>query len=205
MATTIHDPGDVVGERYEVVEFIGEGGMQEVYRASDKLLRRSVALKAPKNASAKKRFQRSAVFSARINHPNVAKTLDYFEAPERAYLIEECVDGKDLGRVLVEFFAFLDPYLAAMVFHHLARGIAASHHSDVIHRDLKPNNVMIVGGEYFGGVKITDFGIAKMAQEEIDEAVEGGDARSFESSRDRVRRYPLYGTGSHRREPTEGI
>ena len=61
-----------------------------------------------------------------------------------------------------------------MVFHHLAKGLAASHHADVMHRDLKPNNVMIAGGEYFRGVKITDFGIAKMAEEEIGEAVEGG-------------------------------
>ena len=179
----IYDPGDVAGDRYEIQEFIGEGGMQEVYRAVDQLLGRSVALKAPKNASATKRFQRSAIVSARINHQNVAKTLDYFEAPNRAYLVEELVIGKDLGRVLAEFFSFVDPYLAAMVFHQLARGIAASHHTDVIHRDLKPNNVMVVGGEYFSGVKITDFGIAKMAEEEIDEAVEGGDERSFESSR----------------------
>jgi eukaryotic-like serine/threonine-protein kinase len=178
---TIHNPGDLVGGRYEVIEFIDEGGMQEVYRATDQLLGRTVALKAPKNASAKKRFQRSAVVSARINHPNVARTLDYFETPERAYLIEELIDRKDLGCVLANFFAFLDPYLAAMVFHHLARGIAASHHADVIHRDLKPNNVMIVGGEFFRGVKITDFGIAKMAQEEIDEAIEGGE-ESFTSS-----------------------
>jgi serine/threonine-protein kinase len=179
----IHNPRDVAGDRYEIQEFIGEGGMQEVYRAVDQLLGRSVALKAPKNASGTKRFQRSAIVSARINHPNVAKTLDYFETPDRAYLIEELVVGKDLGRVLAEFFAFVDPYLAAMVFHHLARGIAASHHADVIHRDLKPNNVMVVGGEYFRGVKITDFGIAKMAEQEIDEAIQGGDERSFASSR----------------------
>jgi eukaryotic-like serine/threonine-protein kinase len=179
----VHDRGDVVGDRYGIEEFIGEGGMQEVYRAIDQLLGRSVALKAPKNASARKRFKRSAIISARINHPHVAKTLDYIEAADRAYLIEELVIGKDLSRVLAEFFAFVDPYLAAMVFHHLARGIAASHHADVIHRDLKPNNVMVVGAEYFKGVKITDFGIAKMAEQEIDEAVEGGDERSFASSR----------------------
>src|SRR5215467_8183899 len=112
----IHDPGDVVGDRYEIEEFIGEGGMQEVYRAGDQLLGRSVALKAPKNASATKRFQRSAIVSARINHPNVAKTLDYIETSHRAYLIEELVVGKDLGRVLADFFTFVDPYLAAMVF-----------------------------------------------------------------------------------------
>jgi eukaryotic-like serine/threonine-protein kinase len=180
--TGIHAPRDLVGDRYEIDQYIGEGGMQEVYRANDLLLRRQVALKAPKNPSARKRFERSAIVSARVNHPNVAKTLDYFETDIRPYLIEELIDGKDLGKILVGYFSYVDPYLAAMVLHHLARGLAASHHADVIHRDLKPNNVMIIGGEYFRGLKITDFGIAKMAQEEIDEAIEGGDERSFEAS-----------------------
>jgi serine/threonine protein kinase len=172
-----------VGGRYEVVGYIGEGGMQEVYHAKDLLLSRSVALKAPKNPSAKKRFQRSAIMSARVNHQNIARTLDYFDTEKRPYLVEELIEGKDLGKVLADVFSFVDPYLAAMVFHHLAKGLAASHHADVMHRDLKPNNVMIVGGEYFRGIKITDFGIAKMAEEEIGEAVEGGDEKSFASSR----------------------
>jgi serine/threonine-protein kinase len=172
--TGVHNAGDKVGDRYEVVGYIDEGGMQEVYHAKDLLLNRFVALKAPKNPSAKKRFQRSAIMSARVNHPNIAKTLDYFDTNERPYLIEEFIGGKDLGKILADVFPFIDPYLAAMTFHHLAKGLAASHHAGVMHRDLKPNNVMIVGGEYFRGVKITDFGIAKMAEEEIAEAVEGG-------------------------------
>jgi serine/threonine-protein kinase len=179
---TIHAEGDNVGDRYDVIGYIDEGGMQEVYHANDLLLGRSVALKAPKNPSAKKRFQRSAIMSARVNHPNVAKTLDYFETDERPYLIEELINGKDLGQIVTDVFPFVDPYLAAMVFHHLAKGLAASHHADVMHRDLKPNNVMIVGGDYFRGVKITDFGIAKMAEEEIGEAIEGGE-ESLSASR----------------------
>jgi eukaryotic-like serine/threonine-protein kinase len=172
--TGIHAAGENVGGRYEIVGFVGEGGMQEVYRAKDLLLGRTVALKAPKNPSAKKRFQRSAIMSASVNHPNIAKTLDYFDTTDRPYLIEEFIEGKDLGKILLGVFSFVDPYLAAMVFHHLAKGLAASHHAGVMHRDLKPNNVMIVGGEYFKGIKITDFGIAKMAEEEIGEAVERG-------------------------------
>jgi serine/threonine protein kinase len=172
---TLHKAGDVVGERYEVIRYVGEGGMQEVYEAKDLLLSRIVALKLPKNASAKKRFERSAVVSARVNHANVAKTLDYLEEGPRAYLIEEFIVGKDLSRVLKEDLSRLDPLMAARVFHRLAKGVAASHHAGVVHRDLKPSNIMAVGGERLNEVKITDFGIAKMAEEEIAEAVEGGD------------------------------
>jgi eukaryotic-like serine/threonine-protein kinase len=173
---TIHVAGDLVGERYEVLAYVGEGGMQEVYRAKDLLLSREIALKAPKNASAEKRFKRSAVVSARVNHVNVAKTLDYVSTPKRPYLIEEFVEGRDLGEILKSVYRVLDPHLVARVLHRLAKGVAASHHAGVVHRDLKPSNVMVVGGETFQEVKITDFGIAKMAEQEIDEAVKGGDA-----------------------------
>jgi serine/threonine-protein kinase len=172
---TLHRTGDLVGQRYEIVNYVGEGGMQEVYEAKDLLLSRTVALKAPKNASAAKRFKRSAVVSARVNHANVAKTLDYIEEAQRAYLIEEFIVGKDLSRVLKENFVRLDPLTAARVLHRLAKGVAASHHVGVVHRDLKPSNIMVVGGESLDELKITDFGIAKMAEEELAEAVEGGD------------------------------
>jgi serine/threonine protein kinase len=171
---TLHSTGDLVSERYEIIDYVGEGGMQEVYQAKDLLLSRTVALKAPKNASAAKRFKRSAVVSARVNHANVAKTLDYIEEAERGYLIEEFIVGKDLSRVLKENFTRLDPLMAARVLHRLAKGVAASHHVGVVHRDLKPSNVMAVGGESLDEVKITDFGIAKMAEEELAEAIEGG-------------------------------
>jgi eukaryotic-like serine/threonine-protein kinase len=170
-----HDSGDIVGDRYRVKRYVGEGGMQEVFKASDLLLSRDVALKVPKNESAMKRFKRSAIVSARVNHANVAKTLDYLEEGARAYLIEEYVVGKDLSRVLREYLPILDPLMAARVLHRLAKGLAASHHATVVHRDLKPSNIMVVGGEKFTEVKITDFGIAKMAEEELVEAVEGGE------------------------------
>jgi serine/threonine-protein kinase len=172
----IHVVGDVIGDRYEILAYVGEGGMQEVYRAKDLLLSREVALKVPKNASAKKRFKRSAVVSARVNHANVAKTLDYVSTPQRPYLIEEFIDGRDFGEILQVFYKALDPHLVARVLHRLAKGLAGSHHAGVVHRDLKPSNVMVVGGEMFKEVKITDFGIAKMAEQEIDEAAKGGDA-----------------------------
>jgi eukaryotic-like serine/threonine-protein kinase len=176
MSGLLHKIGDVIGDRYEIEGYVGAGGMQEVYRANDKLLSRAVALKAPKNKSAEKRFKRSAVVSARVNHANVAKTLDYLEIGNRSYLIEEFIDGVDLGQLVKEIMPILDPLLVARLFHHLAKGLAASHHADVVHRDLKPSNILAVGGELLADVKITDFGIAKLAAEELAEAVENGDS-----------------------------
>jgi eukaryotic-like serine/threonine-protein kinase len=167
----IHVQRDIVGERYAIIRFIGEGGMQEVYEAKDLSLARNVALKVPKNPSAMKRFNRSAVVSARVNHPNIAKTLDYLEEGENYYLIEELIVGKNLQEGLLQEVKILDPYLVAKIFHYLARGLAASHHAGVFHRDLKPDNVMIVGGFDLVQVKITDFGIAKMAEAEIANAL----------------------------------
>lgn len=166
--------GDVIQKRYEIINYVGEGGMQFVYAAKDCVLNRTVALKTPKNDSAKKRFRRSAIVAARVNHPNVAKTLDYLENNDHQYLIEEYIEGTNLDDALLKKSKHLDPYLAARVLHHLAKGLAASHHAGVIHRDLKPTNVMVTGGFQLNAIKITDFGIAKMADEEIAEAVEGG-------------------------------
>lgn len=170
-----HKTGDFVHHnRYEIINYIGEGGMQFVYAAKDHVLNRKVALKTPKNDSAKKRFQRSAIVAARVNHPNVAKTLDYLEDGQRQYLVEELIEGTDLDKALLKNTKYLDPYLAARIFHYLAKGLAASHHVGVIHRDLKPANVMVTGKFQLDSIQITDFGIAKMADEEIAEAVEGG-------------------------------
>jgi serine/threonine-protein kinase len=148
--------------------------MQEVYRAHDDMLKRMVALKVPQDARVARKFRQSAILSARVNHPNVAKTLDYFEDDERFYMVEEFIDGLDLKHVLARFKRS-DPHTAAHILHHLARGLAASHRAGVVHRDLKPSNIMVVGGLEFKGLKVTDFGIAKMAEHEVQQAVSGGE------------------------------
>ena len=145
IGTQIHAVDDLIDNRYEILGFIGEGGMQQVYRALDLVLRREVALKVPKNSSAQKRFKRSAVVSAKVNHPNVAKTLDYIETDLSPYLIEEFISGKDLKEGLLQQLGIVDPYLTAKILHHLAKGVAASHNAGVIHRDLKPSNIMFTG------------------------------------------------------------
>ncbi|WP_257228289.1 serine/threonine-protein kinase [Pseudomonas sp. NIBRBAC000502773] len=167
-------PGVLIGNRYEIERYLAEGGMQYVFIARDTYTDRKVALKTPKNKSAEKRFQRSAIVSAKVNHPNVAKTLDYLVFEERQFLVEELIYGLDMRAALLNDSAFIDPYLAAKVFHHLAKGVAAAHHVGVVHRDLKPTNIMVVGDYSFSEIKVTDFGIAKMAAEEMVAAVEGG-------------------------------
>lgn len=178
----IHHPDDIIDNRYQITQFVGEGGMQQVYCAKDSRLNRDVALKVPKNRSAEKRFKRSAIVSAKVNHPNVAKTLDYLETESNLYLIEEFITGNDLKEGVLQKLKVVDPYLTAKIFHYLAKGIAASHHAGVIHRDLKPSNVMISGGLNLSEIKITDFGIAKMAEEEIATAIEGGESSTTNSA-----------------------
>jgi serine/threonine protein kinase len=119
--------GRTYGGRYEVTDFVGEGGIQEVYAANDAILDRQVALKVPKNSAAERRFQRSAVLSALVNHPNIAKTLDYFEYGGRSYLVEEFVPGITLSDARRQI-PRMDPYSVAHMLHHLAKGVAASHH-----------------------------------------------------------------------------
>jgi len=163
----IHAAGEVIQGRYRILNYLAEGGMQEVYRATDLSFERPVALKTPKNQSAEKRFSRSAQMSARVNHPNIAKTLDYFEESGRSYLIEEFVEGPDLGSVFKNTLEYCDPHLAAHLIHHVAKGVAASHHVGVCHRDLKPSNILVSKDANFSDVRVTDFGIAKLAEEEI--------------------------------------
>jgi eukaryotic-like serine/threonine-protein kinase len=172
----IFSGGEVLAGRYRVERYHAEGGMQQVYLATDEAFDRPVALKVPKNPSAEKRFARSARMSARVNHVNIAKTLDYFEERGRSHLVEEFIDGRDLAHAMEREFEFLDPHLAAHVFHHIARGVAAAHHAGVLHRDLKPSNVMTSRDAGCSFVKVTDFGIAKMAEEEVAEAVKDNDS-----------------------------
>jgi len=168
----IYSTGDVVGGRYKVIRYISAGGMQEVFLAMDSVLEREVALKVPFNQSARARFDRSAMLSAAVNHPNAARTLDYVNV-EGQHLVEEFVAGENLGEVAARLACF-DPDASAWVLHHLARGLAAVHRHGVVHRDLKPGNIMLKGGLQFGALKITDFGVARMAEQEIEEAVATG-------------------------------
>lgn len=158
-----------ISGRYQVIGWIGAGGMQNVYAARDLLFQRNVAIKTPKEGAALARFEKSAVMSAKVNHINVAKTLDYVEDEGVPFLVEELVEGMDISKFFPNLVPMMPPSASTRIFHQLARGLAASHHAGVVHRDLKPSNIMVVNGPKLSAVKITDFGIAKMAEAEIGE------------------------------------
>lgn len=161
-------PGQLMADRYRVEKFHAEGGMQEVYLCHDITLDRVVALKVPKQGVKDRRFRRGAEMGARVNHPNIAATFDYYEDDRVTFLVEEFVDGLDLGQQLKHSFQRMDPHLASHVLHHIARGLMEAHRMDICHRDLKPSNVMVSVDMGIRGVKLTDFGIAKLAENELE-------------------------------------
>ncbi|MEL6644092.1 MAG: serine/threonine-protein kinase [Pseudomonadota bacterium] len=164
--------GDTLSNRYQIQEKIGQGGMQEVFRAIDGVVEREVVVKTPLDGQTHRRFKQSAIIAAKVNNHGIAKTLDYFEEGERPFLVEEYVNGETLDVALLDFASYIDPPFAAILFGRLTKGIAASHHAGVVHRDLKPSNIMISGGFSLDKVKITDFGIATLAQEILDEEID---------------------------------
>jgi eukaryotic-like serine/threonine-protein kinase len=176
--------GEVIAGRYRIDNFHLEGGMQEVYRCFDMALNRTVALKTPREGIVDKRFSRGAQMGARVVHPNVAATLDYVEDGSHRCLIEEFVEGIDLGRRLLSEFEFLDPSLAAWVVHNIAKGLQAAHRVGICHRDLKPSNIMTSADGHMDIIKLTDFGIAKLAQQELGAEIDrfGQDENTLTSS-----------------------
>lgn len=164
--------GEVIAGRYRVDAFHLEGGMQEVYRCCDLALERVVALKTPREGVVDKRFGRGAQMGARVVHPNVAATLDYVEEDSNRCLVEEFIEGKDLGRRLASDFIFLDPSLSAWVIHNIAKGLQAAHRVGICHRDLKPSNIMTSTNGHMDIIKLTDFGIAKLAEKELEAEIE---------------------------------
>ncbi len=164
----------IICGRYKIIEHVGRGGMQEVFRANDTLLDINVALKTPQTNQAAKRFKTSAIIAAKVNHHNIAKTLDYFVEDDSEYLIEEFIDGETLDDKQQKL-GILDPHIGARVLHLLTKGVSASHRANVIHRDLKPSNVMTTKGVNIHQLKITDFGIATLTKELFDEAADAGD------------------------------
>ena len=165
--------GTVFANRYSIERKIGDGGMQSVFLAHDRLIDRKVALKTPLPGQEKK-FANSARIAARVNHHGVAKTYDYFEEDDRQYLVEEFVEGPDLKEAIPDG-KWLDPHEAARIFLAVARGLAASHAAGVVHRDLKPSNLLTTSALPIGDVKISDFGIATLAEDVFQDAAASGD------------------------------
>ncbi|WP_160161479.1 serine/threonine-protein kinase [Embleya hyalina] len=155
----------MVGARYELVSVLGSGGMGTVWRARDRLLDRPVAAKVistgwGRNASRsfRERSLREAQATARINHPNVVRVYDYVEDDDRLWIVMELLDARSLDTILAEDGP-LTPHAAAAMAVQIARALGVVHAHGVIHRDVKPGNVLI---ERDGHAVLTDFGIAAL-------------------------------------------
>lgn len=168
--------GAVVGGKYVVIDAVARGGMGRIYRAEQRPLGRIVALKvlavssgAEADPQFKSRFYLEAATLGRLKHPNTVTVFDYgFEAGYGFfYMVMEFVEGRTLSRLLKDEGA-LSPERALHIGIEIARSLAEAHELGIIHRDLKPGNVMVgvnAEGEF---VKVLDFGIAKVLQEEVE-------------------------------------
>ena len=147
---------------YEIIDLLSAGGMGEVYRARDTRLGRQVAVKVLPAAFAADperldRFEKEAQAAGALNHPNIVAVFDVGSHDGTSFVVSELIDGSTLGEHLRR-----GPMARALALDYVAqvaRGLAAAHASGVVHRDLKPDNVMVTRD---GRVKIVDFGIAKI-------------------------------------------
>jgi hypothetical protein len=160
------EPGArLLGNRYELLSVLASGGMGRVWRARDVVLNRQVAVKVLRSeftgdSAFIARFRAEAQHTALLHHPNIATVFDYGEAEESgehlAYLVMELVEGESLASLLARERR-LDPQRTLAVLRATAAALAAAHAAGVVHRDVKPGNVLVAPD---GTVKITDFGIA---------------------------------------------
>ncbi|MYX30282.1 protein kinase [Streptomyces sp. SID8381] len=155
----------LVADRYRLHTVIGRGGMGEVWHAQDEVLGRPVAVKVLLNdvadASAEARFRLEAQTSARLNHPNVVGTLDFGTWEGRCFLVMELVDGGSLAAELTGGGPLHADRLA-QVAQEAAEGLAAAHEQGIVHRDVKPGNLL---SDRHGTIRIADFGIARFVDD----------------------------------------
>ncbi len=149
--------GTIIAGRYTVDKLIGRGGMADVYHGTDTVLQREVAIKllTDRSESVRKRFLREAQSMAHLNHSNIVSVYDAGEDEEQLYIVMELVHGKTLKTVLSEGLAYPR---ALEIFVDLLEALDYAHKNSVIHRDIKPGNVMLLDD---GTVKVMDFGLSR--------------------------------------------
>jgi serine/threonine-protein kinase len=160
--------GQIIKERYEIIQLLGEGGMSYVYKANDKQLKRTVAIKTlkPNYVQQEKfveRFKREAQTAANLNHPNIVQIFDWGIGDE-PFFVMEYIEGNTLTSIIAKrrTISLNDVlFIGAQV----SSGLQAAHSKGLVHRDIKPGNIMITPE---GKVKVTDFGIVSLQNEESD-------------------------------------
>ena len=153
--------GQKINDRYEIIKMIGEGGMANVYLANDNILERKVAIKVLRGDLSNdekfiRRFKREALSVSNLSHPNIVEVYDVGEEDGNYYIVMEYIEGKTLKQLLQKRGALTLPEVIDIM-SQLTDGLSHAHEAYIIHRDIKPQNIMI---EDNGLVKITDFGIA---------------------------------------------
>lgn len=154
--------GELIAERYELQELVGTGGMSSVYRAHDRLLERDVAIKVlheqfTADSEYVERFRREARAVAQLSHPNIVTVIDRGEQDDRQFIVFEYIEGENL-KALVEREGPLPERDAIEFALQVARALGFAHGQGLVHRDVKPQNVLLNDG---GQAKVTDFGIAR--------------------------------------------
>ena len=166
MKETVLQPGDVIGGRYEILLLLGEGGMGAVYKALDREVERTVALKLIRpelasNPSILARFKQELLTAHQVTHKNVIRIYDLSEADGVKFITMEFVEGSDLRRILVENGKL--PFDRAIeIIRQVCKALDAAHSAGVIHRDLKPQNIMQEAKS--GRILVMDFGLARTIQ-----------------------------------------
>ncbi len=155
--------GKVLGERYEIIEKIGTGGMATVYKATDRVLKRYVAVKILRDEFTTdeefiKRFEAEAQSAARLTHANIVSIFDVGVEDNLYYIVMELIQGKTLKEIIVEERGPLPWKWSVNVAIQIASALEVAHRNNIIHRDIKPHNIIITED---GIAKVTDFGIAK--------------------------------------------
>ena len=155
--------GKVLGNRYEIIEKVGNGGMATVYKAEDKVLKRNVAVKILRDEFTTdeefiKRFEIEAQSAARLVHPNIVSIFDVGVEENLYYIVMELIQGKTLKEIIIEERGPLPWKWSVNVAIQIASALEMAHKNNIIHRDIKPHNIIITED---GIAKVTDFGIAK--------------------------------------------
>lgn len=156
--------GATLGGRYTLGTAIASGGMGDVWEATDDVLQRPVAVKVmrpqgPDDDSFRERFRDEARGSASLHHPNIATVFDYGEEDGTAYLVMELVPGRTLGEIIRESDGGMPTDEVRSVLGQAALALSAAHEAGVVHRDVKPANIIVTPE---GQAKLTDFGIARL-------------------------------------------